>query len=208
LPLPLDLVPRFATVASAIQRRVVHGKRLLTRVRTNPSEFLDYGAFQSFAPVADSSRATLSRAESLLVKLPGRRVYLEEMTPLPDFKKEGLSIFRGELEKEVPRIFLLPSAEDLKKLEQSTSTTENNFSGLKKEGIDVEALQNLINLPKELLNSEGPLPFLLLKNNQLLAKLLFYQEERFKSRSQHLSSLELEAGKSLFNTKKTVLITL
>ncbi|KAH6581551.1 hypothetical protein BASA60_002383 [Batrachochytrium salamandrivorans] len=68
-------------------------KKSTSGIRTEPVDFKDYGVFFTFAPTADSSKASISVAESTLVSRPGRHVecVYEDAPPSLD----TLPVFNG-----------------------------------------------------------------------------------------------------------------
>ncbi|KAJ8326496.1 hypothetical protein BDV3_006008 [Batrachochytrium dendrobatidis] len=71
-------------------------KKSILGIRTAPVDFKDYGVFFSFAPMSDSSKASMSAAESTQIIKPGRRIECTyEAAPLDPPPLDSLPVFNG-----------------------------------------------------------------------------------------------------------------
>ncbi|KAH6590447.1 hypothetical protein BASA50_009422 [Batrachochytrium salamandrivorans] len=88
-------MPRLGASSKIIKQSHDHPlkKKSTSGIRTEPVDFKDYGVFFTFAPTADSSKASISVAESTLVSRPGRHVecVYEDAPPSLD----TLPVFNG-----------------------------------------------------------------------------------------------------------------
>lgn len=161
----------------------------------------------------DSERASLSRPESLAIRIPGRRVFLDE-APTDPSVPDVPQVYKGEWAPH-PTIVGPPSKEEMKRWEALSS--DKDLSALEntkweKEDLDIGALVKSLassTSPPENSKAEGddnhPAPgtlahrALLQRNLFLLKKLEEYQETRFKTPGQAaiVSENELDIGMSI-----------
>jgi hypothetical protein len=159
------------------------------------AEFPEYGAFHSFAPSVDLSRSNLSRIDSIAVRFPGRKVFIEKELPSPKFPVE---IYKGGLDSALPQMVSLPTDEELEKLIQTPAEEDSqvdlslaDFGFLKQMGVDVD---HLLENEEDMDIDEKDDSTLFGKNVELIKKLINYQEARISKGLENVSSAELEVA--------------
>lgn len=145
--------------------------------------WLDFGAFSSFAPASDSNNANATYENTYMGRSAKR------------FKKWEQKQLEKEDETKAP-----PAVEEM-----DTNDEELNALWLEKEGFDVKAIEEAINKEPDNVAEE------LERNCQLLEELVKYQHARFsagKTKWDAVEEKEVEIGKCflLYDTHSTHLI--
>ncbi|KNC99193.1 uncharacterized protein SPPG_05449 [Spizellomyces punctatus DAOM BR117] len=183
-----------------------------------PVEFVEYGPYYTFAPMVDTSKATLSQAESVKYLKPGQVVILEpegdaNEPPVPEvariYRGDELEATNGDGTGSTVEV-RVDNLEGIEKLVDQARLDAEGKRILEDEGVDLEAVLSVQDLLKEAQEGESDqgdqekgldkmsLEDILALNKDLLAELEAMQEERFEEGSGEISTEELSIAKRLF----------
>lgn len=83
----------------------------------------------------DLGRSNLSRIESIAVRFPGRKVFIENGLKEPTYP---VSIYQGEMDSSLPQLVSLPTDEELDNLKKAPEEVDLGF--IKEFGVDLDYL--------------------------------------------------------------------
>jgi hypothetical protein len=163
-------------------------RRILKSHKINDTvDFPEYGPFHSFAPSFDSEKGTLSRPESIQLKYPGRKVYVEELPEL--FEENGpLKVYSGEWNESMDLLFVPPSQDEMNKWtspegepSKDILLSQDFLDFLKQKGISSQWIASQFKQEQEIQEFSPDLEAraLLHRNKMLLSRLASFQEQRF-----------------------------
>jgi hypothetical protein len=189
-----------SSVVNSQARKIKRGFKIyagnqLTKIK---AEFPEYGAFHSFAPSVDLGRANLSRIDSIAVRYPGRKVFIDKTQTCAEYP---VKIYKGGMDSTLPQMVSLPTDEELDNLSKAPSEGTSlevdlslaDMRFLKEMGVDLDhLLENEQGMDIDEMNDLT----LIVQNVGLIKKLIDFQDERVKG-SAEVSLAELQVANTL-----------
>ena len=197
LSTPMDDVPLLSSSAYSLRRMNPSSKPLPLKVKIMPVEFPDYGLYSTFAPLVDTSKASLSRSESVFTKLRGRQVFVDPLPPPPTFKDGKIPIYNGSTPSNYPQLIVPMTKNELQSLLPSTELKRESIDSLSTSDLNaVDLLHQLEGSFEDL--QDSPELLLLLKRNFILLKRLHeFQLERYQVGNHKVCPSELQVASAL-----------